>query len=177
MSSEIQNKTRFSEEDIEFLITLWNDGVKVKDIALSMGRSFHNIRNKVKALHKSGRIKQRDMSNNIKNEELEDLSARFNLPIDTVRSISKLFSGGRDNILSSTETACEAYKAQNGYCYYLSDRVKLSFSGEPSDAVPMNGHNNSMVLVCKAVAHTRNTLGHSAFVNVCSYIANKFNNK
>lgn len=168
------SKLVFSEEDVTHLINLWNECIPVKDIALDMGRPFNNIRNKIKDLQKKGLIKPRDTSNSIPDEVIETYAGMYSIPLDTVNSMVTLFSGDKDLVIANLHAACEAYSKQNGFCYYLKDMVKLTFIGEPSDAVPARGADGELVLISKAVAHTRNTMSHSTFVNMCKYIASKF---
>lgn len=167
-------QTKFSRDDEAILINLWTDGATVKDIALAMGRTHTNIRNKVKALQDKGLIQPRERSNKVSEKQVQHLAGAFGIEPAWVEYFIKHFSGGADKIIAGVTECCMALTDQQGYCYYLSDRVKLSFDDSPSAAVPMYGHQNRVILVCKAIAHTRNTMSHEGFVNVCKYIAEKF---
>ena len=66
------------------------------------------------------------------------------------------------------------YTRQNGYCYYLPDRVKLTLDTSPSGIVPMQGHEGELILTCNAIANTRKTMSHDGFINLCKAIATTF---
>ena len=166
--------TKFTEQDVARLIQLWNANLSAKDIALEMGRSFHNIRNKIKSLQKKGEIAPRSNSNKVDDTFVEITAAAHQLPIEIVRHFTTLFTGGQERVIAGTQQCCEAYTRQNGYCYYLTDRVKLTMDVSPSGVVPTQGHNGELILVCHAIANTRKTMSHDGFINLCKAIATTF---
>nr|DAR25200.1 MAG TPA: MarR family [Caudoviricetes sp.] len=165
---------KFTPAAVEQLIEMWNQNFTAKDIALAMDRPFHNIRNKIKALQKAGKIAPRSNSNNIDTTFIEITAGAYGLPVDTVAYFTTLFTGGKERIIASTQQCCEAYVAQKGYCYYLSPQVKLTMDDSPSGIVPMQGHENNLILTCKAIANTRKTMSHASFINLCKAIAKNF---
>lgn len=165
---------KFTPEDVEQLIELWNANMTAKDIAIAMDRPFHNIRNKIKSLQKAGKIAPRSNSNNIDDTFIEITAGAYGLPVDTVKFFTTLFTGGRERIIAGTQQCCEAYLKQNGYCYYLSDNVKLTLDDSPSGAVPLMIGTDTVILVCKAVASVRSGMTHNTFINMCKAIAKHF---
>lgn len=165
---------KFSDKDIETLISLWNDNLTVKEIAIAMERPFNNVRNKIKALQDKGAITPRAKSNELDRDSVAQLAGAYQLPIDTVAYLAGLFSGGATRILANLQQACEAYINQNGYCYYLHGRVKLTMDDSPSGAFAMHGPEGTMILVCNAVANTRKTMTHEGFVGLCKLVAQRF---
>ena len=75
--------------------------------------------------------------------------------------------------MAQTETAVEQYVAQEGQCYYLGERVRLTMDMSPSGVVVVTIGLN-MALVCRAVAGMRMTMSHEAFVGVCKLVAQRF---
>lgn len=165
---------KFTDQDIETLISLWNDNLTVKEIAIAMERPFNNVRNKVKALQDKGVIASRAKSNELDSDSVAQLAGAYQLPVDVVEYLASLFSGGATRILANLQQACDAYIKQNGYCYYLHGRVKLTMDDSPSGAFAMHGPEGTMILVCNAVANTRKTMTHEGFVGLCKLVAQRF---
>ena len=84
------------------------------------------MRNKIAALQKKGIIKARDTRNKVPQTFIMEMAGKYNVPIDVVLFLSSLFTGGVDKIMAQTETAVEQYVAQEGQCYYLGERVRLT---------------------------------------------------
>lgn len=168
------NPMKFTQEDSDTLIRLWNEGHPTKDIAMAMGRTHNNIRNKVKALQQKGDIRPREKSNGISDEEIQHLSGVYQLPIDVVQFLASQFSGGATRILGALAQSCEAYIEQNGYCYYLHGRVKLTMDNSPSGVAVMQGPAGKVILTCNAIANTRKTMSHEGFVGLCKAVAQQF---
>lgn len=163
----------FSDSDVQDLITMWQKHYTVREIAGYLGRPFNNVRNKVAALQKKGIIKARDTRNKVPQTFIMETAGKYNVPIDVVLFLSSLFTGGVDKIMSQTETAVEQYVAQEGQCYYLGERVRLTMDTSPSGVVVVT-IGLEMALVCRAVAGMRMTMSHEAFVGVCKLVAQRF---
>lgn len=167
----------YSDEDIARIIALWEEGIAVKDIALELGRKLESVRNKVRSLQKKGLIEIRNNVMGLPEHFVEHTAGAYGLPIEWVEHFKTLFVGGQEKLIAGINGCCEAWIAQNGRCLYLSDRIVLTPDSEPSGAVAMYDDTGRVVLVCKAIAHTRNTLSHNVFISVCRQIAENFAHK
>lgn len=170
----MSNINKFTEEDIQTLQQLWSDNLTAKEIAMQMERPYLNVRNKIRDLQKKGALKKREKSNAMPDMFVETTAGVYGLPVDLVQHFTTLFSGGQDRVISGVNQCCMAYLDQNGYCYYLKDRVKLTPDESPSGLTPLQGANGELVLTCRAIAHTRSTMSHNAFINLCKAIASEF---
>ncbi len=170
----MSNKQPFTSADEAQLIALWNDNLTVKEIALAMERPYNNIRNKVAALQKKGKIDVRSTKIELPANFVEVTAGAHGLPVELVSFMATLFGGTTDNIISGLELACTAYTNQQGQCYYLKDRIKLSPDNSLTGITLSTGENNEMVLISKAVAMTRNKMSHNTFVALCKDIAHNF---
>lgn len=166
----------FSDEDIANIISLWNENRTVKDIAQFIDRPFVSVRNKIAAMQKKGLIAPRSQSNKLPEQFVEQTAGVHQLPTDLVQYFTTLFSGGADRIIEGVNKACEAYRHQNGSCFYLKNLVRLTQDNSPSGVVPMYMEGGELILVCRSVAVLRSTMGHKSFVNMCKYIAKQFEN-
>lgn len=174
---ETRSKTHFansfSEEDTRDLIDMWRKQYTVREIAGYLGRPFNNVRNKVAALQKKGIIKARDTRNKVSQTFILETAGEFNVPVDVVSYLSSLFTGGADKIMAQTREAVTQYVAQNGQCYYLGERVRLTMDNTPSGVVVVAvGETNA--LVCRAVAGMRMSTTHETFLSICRLIALRF---
>lgn len=165
---------RYTDEAIASLVAYWNADYTVREIAERMGRTYNSVRNKVASLQKRGLISPRDNRNTLPVGFIEQTAGEYNLPIETVAFFVGLFGKGARHIVAGVKDACEAWVAQNGECYYLRGRVRLSRDTSPSGIVPMYLADGQLILVCRAVASVRKTMSHGGFVSMCKHIANAF---
>lgn len=164
----------YTEADVEAIVSFWHEGLTAKDIAIALDRKYVSVRNKIRQLQKKGVIKTRTNSNTLPDGFVEHTAAAFGLPVELVSHFCTLFSGGQDRIIAGVSDCCIAWAEQQGKCYYLGDHVRLTMDDSPSGVVVMYGQNNRPVLVCKAISHTRNTMGHDTFVSMCRVVAERF---
>lgn len=173
-TKQTPRSNRFNQADLATLIDLWNTNTPVREIAELMGRTYNSVRNKVAKLQRENVITPRDVKNQVATGFIETTAAKYNLPIDTVTYFTTLFGKGAHNIMAATEITCEAWSEQNGECYYLRGRVKLTCDTSPSGIVPMYTADGRLMLVCRAVASVRKSMSHAGFVSMCKHIANVF---
>lgn len=165
---------KFTEDDTARLVELYNSGATFRDIALTMGRPFLNIRNKVHALQRKGVLAKRTHTHNLPENYIEHTAGANGLPISVVEWFAKQFSGPQGKRIAGIQGCCIAWERQNGKCYYLKDKISLVAEDTPNGAVPMYGANGEIILVCKAISHTRNTMSHGAFVKLCHWVSQNF---
>lgn len=160
----------FSKDEEQQLIAYWNDLATVREIANQLNRPFNSVRNKVAQMQKKGLIRARDPKSKLPDNYIETTAGAYELPVDVVAYFVSRFGGTADKVMAQTVSACEAYVQQDGWCYYLQKKIKLTMDDSPS-GVTFADVNGAMVLICKAVAGMRMSMSHKTFVDVCTHIA------
>lgn len=192
--------TPYRQEDVAQLISLWNSGATTTDIATALQRGVTSIRNKIRALQKSGvlGIRARDTSTTIPAAtehapptapavaHIHDYTTlitltqgAYDLPDgyveyfmgEIIRMMGEEVLANRELFSDMVTECCTAWYTQSAECYYLGQACSMTIAPSPTQAVLMTGADGELVFVSRAIARMRGTLAHSTFVRICGVVA------
>lgn len=169
MSTTQENRI-FSDDDIAQLVELFAQGSPLTTIAKTMGRPLNNVRNKVRALQKKGTLPKRATTTTLPESFFVEIAQVCNVPLDLVKVLAQQVQGTREQRQQHIMSGCQAWGAQGGRCYYA-PHIPLTTDISPATATLMRGRDDSVVLVCRAIAVMRNKMSHTGFVRLCQTVA------